>query len=76
MARNMHKKVDDYNKKFLDETKNPTGKGTFYANDYQEIEELARAKGGETWDYIDAAIKAGFMCGYELAKKELKQSKI
>jgi hypothetical protein len=72
MARNMQNKITEYEKTFYNDKKNPTQKGAFYADDYAQLVEIAKKKGGTEYDYIDAALKAGFIMGYKLAQRDAK----
>lgn len=74
MARNIKKSIETYNKKYLNSKNNPTGKGLFAISDYAQIKETAEENNGDIYDIIDAALKAGFIVGYNQAKKDLKQS--
>ena len=74
MARNIKKSIETYNKKYLNSKNNPTGKGLFAISDYAQIKEIAEENNGDIYDIIDAALKAGFIVGYNQAKKDLKQS--
>jgi membrane-bound lytic murein transglycosylase len=73
MARNMQKKIKEYEKQFYSRKKNPTQKGVFFTGDYEQLVEIAEQDGGTKYDYIDAALKAGFMLGYKLGKQEAKE---
>lgn len=73
MARDMQKKITEYEKKFYNSEKNPTRRGAFYADEYNQLVEIARKNGGTEYDYIDASIKAGFIMGYRLAQQDAKK---
>lgn len=66
--RDIKKAVDFYNKHY---SHKKTRKGKFYSNDLQRIYDISNDK---TWGCIHNGLKAGFIIGYQLAKREARES--